>query len=72
MHVGLGKDTEKFHGGRQAGIRGHKNRTDFSVSLCALCVEVFFARKGFGGLGSTLTIPISRGRRPRSATPNPQ
>jgi hypothetical protein len=30
-----------------------------------------FPARNFGGLGSTLTNPISRGRRPRSATPNP-
>ena len=27
--------------------------------------------ENFGGLGSSLTNPISRGRRPRSDTPNP-
>jgi hypothetical protein len=29
------------------------------------------AGRDFGGLGSALTYPISRGRRPRSATPQP-
>ncbi len=33
--------------------------------------EEFRTAKNSGGLGSTLTDPISRGRRPRSATPNP-
>jgi len=44
---------------------------DFFDGGRVLMLLGLYSVKEFGGLGSTLTNPISRGRRPRSATPNP-
>jgi len=53
-----------------AEVRTQRHSPLFSV-FSVLMLLGLYSVKEFGGLGSTLTNPISRGRRPRSATPNP-